>query len=92
MVKVQVKRKSYVMWYVELKWVRVETPSLKASRLSDMAIWVGRLFHCTIVLGMKLCCMYSLVSAGMKKASGWVCLEIRVWGTSSLGMHRLSVL
>ena len=55
--------------------MRVEMPVLKASMVGAMATDAGRQFHCTIVLGMKLCWMYNFVSLGMKNAKGCECLE-----------------
>ena len=37
--------------YGLLKWVMVQTPSLKASALGDKAMAAGRVFHWTIVRG-----------------------------------------
>ena len=50
--------------------VSVDTPFLKESGVGAMAMLAGNLFHCTIVLGRKLCWMNSLVSEGTRKACG----------------------
>ena len=64
--------------------MREAIPVLKVSMLDAIATDAGRLFHCTTVLGIKLCCRYSLVLLGMMKAMGCGCRENLVISTRSL--------